>query len=143
MKALKTLIRLQRRTLNELRKQLGDLERQRAQLIQASLRLSEELQHEIDLATALPEMGNFFGNFSQRIQRRQQDISKEVRKVDLAAEEVRKKIAEAFSETKKYEIALDNWNRMQLAEQNRKDTILLDDMGIQQFRRIKEEGTSA
>jgi flagellar FliJ protein len=143
MKALKTLIRLQRRTLNELRKVLGDLERQRGQLIQASLKLSDELQQEIEFASGLPEMGNFFGNFSKRIQKRQQDIAVEVRKVDVKAEEVRKQIAEAFSETKKYEIALENWEREQLVEANRKETILLDDIGIQQYGRVFEEGASS
>ncbi len=143
MKALKTLIRLQRRTLNELRKQLTDLERQRAQLVQASLRLSEELQQEVEFATRMPEMGNFFGNFSKRIQKRQQDIATEVRKIDVKADDVRRQIADAFSEVKKYEIALENWEREQIAQANRKETILLDDIGIQQHGRLFEEGGAA
>ena len=65
MKTLKTLIRLQRRTLNELRKQLGAYERQRAVLVQASIKLAQDLHNEIELATNLPEMGSFFGNFSR------------------------------------------------------------------------------
>ncbi len=141
MKALKTLIRLQRRTLNELRKQLGSYERQRAVLVQASVKLAEELHNEIELATALPEMGSFFGNFSRRIQDRQEFLSAEVRKIDIEAEKVRQQILEAFSETKKYEIALDNWNKEQVAEATRKDTIALDEIGMQQYRRGAEEET--
>lgn len=135
MKALKTLIRLQRRTLNELRKQLGAFERQRAVLVQASVSLAQELQNEIELASALPEMGNFFGNFSRRIQDRQDFLANEVRKLDVEAEKIRQQIMEAFSETKKYEIALDNWMKEQAAEAARKETIAFDEIGLQQFLR--------
>lgn len=139
MKALKTLIRLQRRTLNELRKQLGALERQRAVLVQASIKLAQELQNEIELASDLPEMGNFFGNFSRRIQDRQEFISAEVRKLDIEAEKVRQEMMEAYSEVKKYEIALDNWTKAQNREIERKENNALDEIGLQQFRRTGEE----
>ena len=139
MKTLKTLIRLQRRTLNELRKQLGAYERQRAVLVQASIKLAQDLHNEIELATNLPEMGSFFGNFSRRIQDRQDFLSAEVKKIDIEAEKVRQQMMEAFSETKKYEIALENWTKAQAAEAGRKETIAFDDIGLQQFRKSGEE----
>lgn len=134
-KSLGTLIKLQRRELNDLRKQLNVLERQRAQLMEASIKLSEELQNEIEKAVALPEMGSFFGNFSARIQKRQEEIGMIVREIDKKTHSIVQKINEVFSEVKKYEIALENLLRREAEEANRKEQIMLDDMGVDRYSR--------
>ncbi len=143
MKALKTLIRLQRQQLNELRRTLMTLERQRAELVTASIRLSEELQREIESATDMPEMSHFFGNYSERIQKRQDEIGQQVREIDKKSNEVSRQIAAAFSEVKKFEIALENHLKRLREEENRRETIMLDDIGQQQYLKRQEEGAKA
>lgn len=141
MKGLTTLIKLHKRTLDELRRKMGALEGQKAQLQETSAKLHKELEHEMALASAQPEMGAFFGGFAKRIQKRQEDIAAEVKKLDQQMAKLRENIAEAFGELKKFEIAKDNAKKRVAEEQNRKDTILLDEIAGQQHRRKEKEST--
>ena len=139
MKGLNTLIKLNKRTLDELRRKMVALENQKAQLLQASAKLDEELQSEIKLASKTPEMGQFFGGFSNRIKNRQQEIAFEVKKLDKQIDELNIEIGIAFSELKKYEIALANAKQREKAAQERKLTIEMDEIAQQQFGRKTED----
>ena len=139
MKGLNTLIKLHRRTLDELRRKMVSLENQKAQLLQASAKLSEELAAEIRMASKTPEMGRFFGDFSNRIKKRQAELAAEVQKLDKQMETLNVEIREAFAEVKKYEIALENAKQRIAAEGERRETIAMDEMAGQQFRRKAEE----
>jgi len=139
MKGLTTLIKLHKRTLDELRRAMMSLESQKAQLLKLSVKLKDELVQEIKLASKSPELGNFFGDFSKRMQMRQEEIAGEVRSLDKQIGELNAKISEAFSELKKFEIALENAKqRAEEAERN-KETIQMDEIAGQQFRRKMEE----
>ena len=139
MKGLKTLIKLNKRTLDDLRRKMGALENQKNQLLLLSKTLHEELVREMELATKTPEMQNFFGDFAKRIKNRQTEIAKEVQALDKQMDALRAEISEAFSELKKYEIALENANlRLAQAEQ-RKETIELDEIASQQHIRKTED----
>lgn len=139
MKGLLTLIKLSKRTLDELRRKLGVLENEKSRLQEAIKKLQEELENEIALATRQPEMSGFFGGFAKRIQKRQQDIAAEIRKIDGLMVKLRDDIAAAFGELKKYEIARDNAKARATAEANRKETIMLDDIAAQQHRQKEKE----
>ena len=139
MKGLNTLIKLHRRTLDELRRKMVSLENQKAQLLQASDKLNEELAAEIRMASKTPEMGQFFGGFSNRIKKRQAELAAEVQKLDKQMETLNVEIREAFAEVKKYEIALENAKQRIAAEGERRETIAMDEMAGQQFRRKAEE----
>lgn len=139
MKGLTTLIKLNKRTLDELRRKMVALENQKAQLLQASAKLQEELLAEIKLASKTPEMGQFFGGFSNRIKKRQEDIAAEVQKLDKQMDDLNVEIRAAFSELKKFEIALDNAKMRAKASQERKLTIEMDEIAQQQFGRKTED----
>ncbi len=139
MKGLATLIKLNKRTLDELRRKMVALENQKAQLLQASAKLQEELQAEIKMASKTPEMGQFFGGFSTRIKKRQEAIAAEVQKLDKQMDELNVEIRVAFSELKKFEIALENAKLRTKASQERKLTIEMDEIAQQQFGRKKED----
>lgn len=139
MKGLKTLIKLNRRKLDELRRRMGVLENQKNQLLAQSARLSKELEQEIVMASQKPEMGQFFGGFAKRIQKRQEDIAAEVRKLDQQMAALRDEIANAFADVKKFEIAEENAKKREEAERNRKETIMLDDIAAQQYTRRQTE----
>lgn len=139
MKGLNTLIKLSKRTLDELRRKMGALEGQKSQLELAIVKLQEELAREIELAKKQPEMSGFFGDFAKRIKKRQEDLAKEIKKIEAEMAKLRDKIAEAFGELKKYEIALDNAKLRVKEDQNRKDTIMLDEIASQQHRRKEKQ----
>jgi flagellar export protein FliJ len=139
MKGLKTLIKLNRRKLDELRRRMGILENQKNQLLAQSARLSKELEQEIAMASQKPEMGQFFGGFAKRIQSRQENIAAEVRKLDQQMAALRDEIANAYTDVKKFEIAEENARKREEVEQNRKETIILDDIAAQQYTRRQTE----
>ncbi|NBX03016.1 MAG: hypothetical protein EBR02_02905 [Alphaproteobacteria bacterium] len=139
MKGINTLIKLSKRELDGLRREMASLETQKAQLQEATQKLSEELLREQELASKQPEMGAFFGGFATRIKKRQEEIAAEIKKLDEKIRALNEKILVAFSELKKYEIAKENAEKRALEEQNRKETIMLDEIAGQQFHRKQAE----
>jgi len=139
MKGLVTLIKFHQRTLDDLRRKMAALENQKSQLLLLSAKLREELASEIKQASKNPEMGSFFGDFSKRMQKRQEEIAGEVRQLEKQMAELNIHIIEAFSELKKFEIALDNAKKRAEAEEKRKEAIQMDEIAEQQHRRKMEE----
>src|SRR5579871_4540831 len=98
MKTLTTLIKLHKRNLDELRRRMASLENQKTQLQLLIIKLQEELAQEIKLAGSHPEMAHFFGGFAKRIQRRQDEVTAEIRSLDQQMKVLSEEIAAAFSE---------------------------------------------
>lgn len=138
MKGLSTLIKLHKRTLDELRRSMASLENQKEQLQLAIKKMQEELEAELVLAGKQPEMANFFGEFSKRIKTRQDMLRQEIRSLDTQIIKLNDEIAAAFAELKKFEIAKENAMRRAREEEARKDTLMLDELAGQQFQRKKE-----
>lgn len=140
MKTLDTLIRLHKRKLDELRRNMVALENQKAQLQQAVVKLQQELEAEVKLAGKQPEMANFFGEFAKRIKNRQENLRQEIAALDVKINNLNKEIFEAFADLKKYEVAKENAKFRAREEANRKETIMLDEIAAQQYqRKTKEE----
>jgi len=139
MKGLTTLIKLHKRTLDELRRKMSTLENEKDQLQQASLNLRKELENEMQVAKKQAEMSGFFGGFAKRIQKRQEEIAEETRELDKKMAKLNDEIIEAFAELKKIEIALENAKRRAAEEERRKETVLMDEIAGQQFRQKKGE----
>ena len=139
MKGLATLIKLHKRTLDELRRRMVTLENQKGELEQMSRVLAEELKSEMELATKTAEMRSFFGDFAKRMKVRQDEIFEEISALDKQIERLLIEISEAFSELKKYEIALANAKLRAQEELNRKETVAMDEIASQQFMRKTED----
>jgi flagellar FliJ protein len=141
MKGIATLIKLHKRTLDDLRRQMVLLENQKEQLLLLSQKLKDDLQKEIVLASQNPEMGNFFSGFSKRMEHRQIEIAGEVRVLDTQMLKLNNEITDAFSDLKKFEIAQEN-DRIRVKEAAaRRDTIAMDEIAEQQHRRKQQEET--
>lgn len=138
LKNLTTLIRVEKHKLDELRRKMNAYEMQKAQLLQAVDFLQKELEREIELAAEQADMGQFFGNFSERIAKRKDEIAKEVVRINKEILTLNQQILVHFSELKKFEVAKENLVRRTKEEANRKETQLLDEMGIQRFERREE-----
>lgn len=137
MKGLATLIRLHKRSLDELRRQMVLLENEKAQLQQAIIIMQRELEAEMSIAGDNPEMGGFFGEFAKRIKNKQDTIKQEIAKVDEKIIKLNDEIASAFAELKKFEIALENARARATAENKRRETIMLDEIAAQQHQKKK------
>ncbi len=139
MKGLVTLIKLSKRELDELRRQMASLETQKAQFEEVLTKLAEELRSEQVLAEKQPEMGAFFGGFATRIKKRQEQVHAEIKALDKKIAELNEKIMVAFSELKKYEIAKENAQKRAAEKVARNETIMLDEIASQQFHRKQTE----
>lgn len=139
MKGLATLIKLKKRALDELRRQMVALENQKQQFIELSEHLEKELKREILLLKTAPEMSVYFGNFSKRMKQRQETVTQEIKKLDKRIQKLSEEISEAFSELKKFEIAKENAEKRAAKEWQRKEMIRLDEVAIQQDRQKKNQ----
>jgi hypothetical protein len=139
MKGLATLIKLHKRTLDELRRSMVSLENQKAQLIQLAERLKEELRREIELAGSQIEMAHFFGDFAKRMRARQDEVAAEITEVEKKIVKLNDQIAEAFAELKKFEIAQANAKQRAAEAARRKEDLMLDEIAAQQHRRKNAE----
>ncbi len=141
MKGIDTLIRLSKRTLDELRKKQVALETQKEKLHDAIRRLNNEMESEMRLAQKSPEMATFYGGFAKRIKAKQAMLREETQKLEFELVVLSEQIIEAFADLKKYEIARDNAKARARAEAARKETIAMDEVAASQFlRKEKEEG---
>lgn len=140
MKGIETLIRLSKRTLDELKRKQAELEAEKEKMENGIKRLQEELRRESQLAVRAPEMASFYGKFSKNIQERQQKLKEEANKIEAELVLLNEQIMEAFADLKKYEIARDNAKARKKAEEARKETIELDEIASVKFtRKMREE----
>jgi len=135
MKALNTLIRIHKRNLDELRRNMVALENQKAKLEQAIIILHQELDKEIALASTQPEMSNFFGEFAKRIKGRQETLRQEIIAINIKIKTLNDDIFAEFTEIKKFEIARENKKTRLKDAENRKETLMLDEIASQQFQK--------
>lgn len=143
MAGIDTLIKLHRRELDALRRDLVRKEEEREQLIQLAARLHEELMRERELAVEDPiTSAQYLAGFEKRIQKRQLDIAKEVIRIDGELLQLSAAIAERFGELKKYEITRENRLAREKAEEDSRDQKMMDELGLQQFTRRNEDKKS-
>ena len=135
MSGLDQLLRLQRWTLDEKRRQAGDLELLIDRLLQDIAQLDDAVAHEINAARASTELQRMLPGYRQAMKDRRGRLDKSL--VDLRGEldKLREQITEAFSELKKTEQTVKNREQRQRLAERRKDQAISDEIGLQQHRR--------
>ncbi|MBM3618289.1 MAG: hypothetical protein FJX23_07050 [Alphaproteobacteria bacterium] len=139
MKGMKTLIKMQQKDLDELRREQTTLEEQREQLIALLTRLENEMNEERRLAEGRMEMAKYLEDYGLRVKERQMAIVQEVIQINMRLEQLGELIATAFGELKKYEITKDNFDKRVQAAVDRREQIMLDEVGLRQFTRKQDE----
>ena len=135
MSGLDQLIRLQRWTLDEKRRQASDLELLIERLIQDINKLDEQVEHEIEASRTNIELQRALPGYRQAMKSRRERMDKSL--VDLRGEleKLREQITEAFSELKKTEQTVKNRQQRQRLAERRKDQAISDEVGLQLHRR--------
>lgn len=139
MKGMKTLIKMQQKDLDELRREQTTHEEQREQLVSLLTRLENEMNEERALSEGRPEMGKYLEDYGQRVKERQMAIVQEVVQINMRLEQLGELISTAFGELKKYEITKDNFDKRVQAAVDRREQIMLDEVGLRQFTRKDNE----
>ena len=135
MRGLPTLIRVRQWELEEKRRKLADLEGLAAQLDEAIARLDDEVRMEQGVASASHEVSFAYAPYAQAAIERRRTLKASLEDVRLQIEAAAQEVTIAFQELKKYEVAQDNRRRRARVEANRRETIVLDDIAIEGFRR--------
>jgi flagellar protein FliJ len=132
---LDQLLRLQRWTLDEKRRQASDLELLIERLVQDIIKLDEQVQREIEASRANLELQRTLPGYRQAMKGRRERLDKSL--VDLRGEleKLREQITEAFSELKKTEQTVKNREQRQRLAERRKDQAISDEVGLQLHRR--------
>jgi flagellar export protein FliJ len=135
MSGLDQLMRLQRWTLDEKRRQATDLELLIERLIQDINKLDEQVEREIEASRADLELQRALPGYRQAMKGRRERMDKSL--VDLRGEleKLREQITEAFSELKKTEQTVNTRQQRQRLAERRKDQAISDEVGLQQHRR--------
>jgi flagellar FliJ protein len=128
MKSIKTLIKLSKQKLDEKRRELAELEKQREQLIEYSNLMTEELRVEQEFAAREPEMSITFDSYRKRIMEKQANITFALREISRQSLVISDAIAELYGEMKKYEIVLEQKILEEANERKIRDGKVLDEI---------------
>lgn len=135
MKSLVTLIRVKQRELDALRRQQEVLLKQREDLHTILDGLANQLVRELKTAEKMPEMAHFFGDFAATIKKRQELMHVHLRKVEHELDKLAERLREAFSEMKKYELALAAYEKRRAEELRQRETRAMDEIAVQGYAR--------
>ncbi|HEX6118467.1 MAG TPA: hypothetical protein VFZ03_03385 [Dongiaceae bacterium] len=135
MSGLDQLMRLQRWTLDEKRRQASDLELLIERLIQDVSQLDAAVEREIEASRANLELQRALPGYRQVMKGRRARLDKSL--VDLRGEldKLREQITAAFSELKKTEQTVKNREQRQRLAERRKEQAISDEIGLHLHRR--------
>jgi flagellar FliJ protein len=132
------LIRLARFKVEELQKQMAELDRSKAALNNQIERLEASVPEEQAIAAESKDGFLAYGSYAQAVIKRKENIRISLVEVDSQADALRERLSEAFQELKKYELLEERRlaqveKSLRLAEQNELDEIAQ----IRHFRQPK------
>ncbi|MBO6797378.1 flagellar export protein FliJ [Maricaulis sp.] len=98
------LIRLARFKVEELQKQMAELDRSKAALISQIERLEASVPEEQAVATQSKDGYLAYGSYAQAVIKRKDNIRASLSEVEAQSDALRNRLSEAFQELKKYEL---------------------------------------
>lgn len=135
MSGLDQLMRLQRWTLDEKRRQASDLELLIERLIQDLNKLDDQVEREIQASRANLELQRALPGYRQMMKSRRERLDKSLLDLRGELEKLREQITAAFSELKKTEQTVKNRQQRQRLAERRKEQAISDELGLQLHRR--------
>ena len=135
MNSLKQLIRLHRWNLDEKRRKLNEFESLRDRMLGDIAELEQLAERETEIAAQNREGAMAFPQFFSVLLERRRKLTNSLGEVEVAIEEARERLAEAFQEVKRYEIAAENAAKREADKRRLKETTLENELGLESFRR--------
>lgn len=135
-KGLATLVRVNEWTVDEKRRALGALLRQLDELEASRRRIDEEVVSEQRAAAESPdEAGFLYGVYAEGVIHRREQFDAAIRDKEQEVGVAREALNEAYRELKKYEVIHKNRKQRDQDELDRKDQLMLDELGLETYRR--------
>lgn len=129
-KGIEALIRIHQFELDEKRRGLKELETVRANIETAIRMLEQEMAKEKTVASGSVEANMAYGTYARAALARRARLEQNIRDIEPRIEAAREVVRQAFEDLKKYEITKAGRDRAALAEANRKEQILMDELGL-------------
>ena len=141
MADLDPLIRLRRYTVDEKQKFLSALYREAENLIAKRKALSDQLDHERELARAegSPDSISFFGRYAENVRKKLGKFDENIRKMEDRIQGAQEDMRAAFAELKKIEIIKRKRQDREQRERDNKEAKELDAVAIEGFRRREDQ----
>jgi flagellar export protein FliJ len=139
---LNPLIRVRKHALEQKQKFLAELYRQAEELAGQKSTLERQMQEERKLLKEMDSVDllSYFGAYADAVKGRITDIEDAMQKLNARIEVAREDMRESFANLKKIEITQENREEAEERELNKKESAVLNEIGIDGFRRKKEAG---
>jgi hypothetical protein len=139
MKGLKTLIKLQKKELDERSRKKAEYEAQIMRLQASVSKLQEDLENERTLIEKMPEMAFMFMNYEESNKKHQQQLQQVIANTQKVLRVLEDEIQINFGELKKFEIALEQKIKKLALKEKLLENKMLDDVAINKHIRKEEE----
>ena len=139
-KSMTGLIRLHKWQLDEKRRNMGELEKMRSELLHHLQHLQDELAAEKKMAASSPIVSINYVGYAQQVMVRRENIKNSISEVDASIENMKDQVAEAFKELKKYQVVEQREQDRLLADRNLRQQSELDELAINMHRRSQKVG---
>lgn len=135
-KGLKSIIRLNEWKVDEKRRVLGERLSQVADLEDGLEGLEKELINEQAVAQQAPhEAGLFYGGYANGVITRRDKFKSDIIQMEEQVQAARDDLNEAYRELKKFEIINRQREEREVAERDKKEQEMLDELGLQNHQR--------
>jgi hypothetical protein len=135
MNAMEQLVRLHRWSVDEKRRQIGDLQRLRVKLSDDVTKLDNELAAEMETARAGLEFRRAFAAYEQVSRGRRSRLTRSIADVDREVLRAQDELAATYRELKRYEQALASRVARDKAVKDRRERIAEDEVALAIHRR--------
>src|SRR5258706_7807204 len=135
MSGLDQLMRLQKWTLDEKRRQALDLEALIDKLENDVRVLDDEVAREIETSQQSIDLQRALPAYRKMMQERRERLAQSVDNLRVELQRIQDEIAEAFSDLKKTEQTIQSRKQRQRQQERRREQIVSDDIGIELHRR--------
>ncbi len=138
MKGLEALIKIHRFELDQKRRALTEVEALEAGIETNIRNLQTELSEEQEAARHSVEGVYAYGGYARAVITRRENLRQSLTEAAREVAAARDVVAEAFETLKKYEITKANRDASERAEANRRETIQLDEIGLNAHARARK-----
>lgn len=140
---LHTLIRIREWDVDEKRRILGELLKTLYGLEEQARKLEADFREEQRIAAASPaEAGFCYGVYAHTVIERREELARLIAGAEARVAKAQDRLRAAHGELRKFEMAQERRDKEALAERDRKDQAILDEIGIRGYLRRRGQRRS-
>lgn len=128
MKSLKTLIKLSKNKLDKIAAEINEIEEEKAVLLNKLNLIIEEVETETKFYDS--EYAFMFEKYLDKMQKKQEVINLQIRRLEVYIEKKRELLREEYSELKKYEIVLQKKQKEEYLKIQKDEAKFLDSFAL-------------